>query len=116
MAKHKRGRDVNVRFIASSGNVFADLRLPNADELLVKADLAIAIKNEIDARGWTQTEAAEHVFLSQPQISKIRNMKLDEFSRDKLQEVLRYLGIDVEIALYRRENGGTGTLRVLQPR
>jgi predicted XRE-type DNA-binding protein len=105
----------DVKITESSGNVFADLGLANADELLAKADLAIAIKNEIDARGWTQAQAAQRVFLSQPQISKIRRMKLDEFSRDKLQEVLRYLGIDVEITLHKRENGGIGTLKVLQP-
>jgi predicted XRE-type DNA-binding protein len=98
----------------SSGNVFADLGLPNADELLVKADLAIAIKRELDVRGWTQQQAADHVFMTQPQISKIRSLKTDEFSISRLQEVLRYLGVDVEIALHKRDDGGIGTLRVLQ--
>ncbi len=112
MAEHAHD---DIKITESSGNVFADLGLANADELLAKADLAITIKNEIDAHGWTQAQAAERVFLSQPQISKIRRLKLDEFSRDKLQEVLRYLGIDVEITLHKREGGGIGTLRVLKP-
>jgi predicted XRE-type DNA-binding protein len=107
--------DDDVKITEGSDNVFADLGLANADELLAKADLAIAIKKEIDARGWTQAQAAERVFLSQPQISNIRRMKLEGFSRDKLQEVLRNLGIDVEITLHKREDGGIGTLRVLQP-
>jgi predicted XRE-type DNA-binding protein len=111
----KRSQNDDMKITASSGNVFADIGLANSDELLAKADLAIAIKKEIDAQGWTQAQAAERVFLSQPQISKIRRMKLDEFSRDKLQEVLRNLGIDVEITLHKREDGGIGTLRVLQP-
>jgi len=102
------------RVIEGSGNVFADLGLSNSDELLVKADLAIAIKKELDARGWTQQVAAERVFLTQPQISKIRRMKTGEFSVAKLQEVLRYLGVDVDIHLHKREDGGIGTLRVLQ--
>ncbi len=97
-----------------SGNVFADLGLPSADELLAKADLAIAIKKELDARGWTQQQAAERVFLTQPQISKIRRMKTAEFSIAKLQEALRYLGVDVDIQLHEREDSGIGTLRVLQ--
>ena len=104
----------DVRVTEGSGNVFADLGLSNADELLVKADLAIAIKKELDARGWTQQQAADRVFLTQPQISKIRRMKTAEFSVAKLQEVLRYLGIDVDIHLHKREDGGIGTLRVLQ--
>lgn len=103
-----------IKVTRSSGNVFADLGLPNADERLAKADLAIAIKRELDARKWTQARAAEYLFLTQPQVSKIRNGKLEEFSRDTLQKILRNLGIDVEISLHKREDGGIGTLRVLQ--
>jgi len=105
-----------IKATRSSGNVFADLGLPNADERLAKADLAIAIKRELDARKWTQAQAAEYLFLTQPQVSKIRNGKLEEFSRDTLQKILRNLGIDVEISLHKREDGGIGTLRVLQTR
>lgn len=81
----------SAKIVESSGNVFVDLGLQNADELLAKADLAIAIKKEIDAQGWTQAQAAERVFMSQPKISKLLRMKLDDFSRDRLQEVLRNL-------------------------
>ncbi len=96
----------------SSGNVFADLGLENSDELLVKADLAHAINAELQARGLTQVAAAEHAGLTQPQVSKIARMKLDDFSQERLQTVLRRLGVDVEISLHRREDGGIGTLRV----
>jgi predicted XRE-type DNA-binding protein len=104
----------DIRVTAGSDNVFADLGLGDADERLVKADLAIAIKKELDALGLTQQQAAERVFLTQPQISKIRRIKTSEFSVAKLQEVLRYLGVDVDIHLHKREDGGIGTLRVLQ--
>ena len=104
----------NIKVTESSGNVFADLGLPNADERLAKADLAIAIKRELDERKWTQAQAAEYLFLTQPQVSKIRNGRLEDFSRDMLQKILRNLGIDVEISLHKRADGGIGTLRVLQ--
>ncbi len=107
-------KDDDPMITESSGNVFADLGLCNADDLLVKADLAIAIKKEIEARGWTQTEAAERAHVRQPQISNIMRMRLDGFKRDRLQEILRDFGYDVEITLHRRENGGIGTLRVMQ--
>ena len=77
-----------IKVTRSSGNVFADLGLPNADDRLAKADLAIAIKRELDARKWTQAQAAESLFLTQPQVYKIRTGKLDEFSRDTLQKIL----------------------------
>jgi predicted XRE-type DNA-binding protein len=102
----------DVSFERSSGNVFADLGLENADELLVKADLAHAINNEIGAQGWTQVQAAQRTGLTQPQVSKIARMRLDDFSQERLQTVLRRLGVDVEITLHHRKNGGIGTLKV----
>jgi predicted XRE-type DNA-binding protein len=102
----------NVAFRRSSGNVFADLGLENADELLVKADLAHAINEEIRARGLTQADAGQVAGLTQPQVSNIARMKLDDFSQERLQTVLRRLGVDVEITLHRRSDGGIGTLKV----
>jgi predicted XRE-type DNA-binding protein len=98
----------------SGENVFAVLGLPNADDRLVKADLAIAIKRIIDENEWNQSEAAERARVTQPQISNIRRAKVDSFSIVALQNILRNLGVDVEIQLHRREGGGIGTLRVMQ--
>jgi predicted XRE-type DNA-binding protein len=100
------------RFIASSGNVFADLGLENAAELLVKADLMHAINREIKRRELTQLRASELVGLSQSDISNIARGKGDRYSQERLIDVLRYLGLDVEIRFHRRERGGVGTLRV----
>jgi predicted XRE-type DNA-binding protein len=107
----------DIAFERSSGNVFADLGLENADELLVKADLAHAINHVIRSHGWTQVQASEQAGLTQPQVSKIMRMRLDDFSQDRLQLALRCLGIDVEIVLHARENGGKGTLKlkVMEP-
>jgi predicted XRE-type DNA-binding protein len=114
---HKRPRDVaEIGFERSSGNVFADLGLENADDLLVKADLAHAINSEIRARGWTQAEAAERTGLTQPDVSRIGRMKTDGFSQERMQNALRRLGMNVEIRIHRRENGGLGTLKVLEER
>jgi predicted XRE-type DNA-binding protein len=109
----QRSDDGDVAFERSSGNVFADLGLENADELLVKADLAHAINRTIESHGWTQVQASERAGLTQPQVSKIARMRLDDFSQERLQAALRRLGIDVEIVLHVRESGGIGTLKVL---
>jgi predicted XRE-type DNA-binding protein len=58
---------------ASSGNVFADLSLDNADELLVKAELARRISSIITAQQMTQIEAAEALGVDQPKISALIN-------------------------------------------
>jgi predicted XRE-type DNA-binding protein len=104
--------DDEASFERGSGNVFADLGLENSDELLAKADLAHVINAGFRARGWTQAQAAERAGLTQPEVSRIGRMKTDGFSQERLQSVLRRLGMDVEITIHRRENGGIGTLKV----
>ena len=113
--KNRRKAD-ELTFERGSGNVFADLGLENADELLVQADLAIAINKEIHARGWTQVEVAERTGLTQSDISRLGKMKTDGFSQERMQNALRRLGMDVEIRINRRADGGPGTLKVSQPK
>jgi predicted XRE-type DNA-binding protein len=82
---------------ASSGNVFADLSLENADELLVKAELARRISSIITAQQMTQIEVAEVLGVDQPKISALINGKLAGFSTARLFRFLNALGRDVEI-------------------
>ena len=111
--RQKNQRNANeLTFERGSRNVFADLGLENADELLVKADLAIAIKKEIHARGWTQAEAAKRTGLTQSDVSRIGKIMTDGFSQERLQNALRRLGIDVEIRIHHRKSGGIGKLKV----
>ena len=99
-------------FVASSGNVFADLGFENAEELLVKADLMHTINREIQRRQLTQQQAAEQVGMSQSDISNIARGKGERYSQERLLDVLCHLGLDVEIRFHRRAHGGIGTLRV----
>jgi predicted XRE-type DNA-binding protein len=81
----------------SSGNVFADLSLDNADELLVKAELARRISGIITTQQMTQTEAARVLGIDQPKVSALINGKLAGFSTARLFRFLNALGQDVEI-------------------
>jgi predicted XRE-type DNA-binding protein len=83
----------------SSGNVFADLNLDNADELLVKAELARRISSIITTQQMTQIEAAETLGIDQPKISALINGKLSGFSTARLFRFLNALGRDVEIVV-----------------
>jgi predicted XRE-type DNA-binding protein len=83
----------------SSGNVFADMRLPDAEELLAKADLAIQISRIIEERELTQAEAAELLGIDQPKISALVRGRLEGFSIERLTRFLNALGQDVEIVV-----------------
>lgn len=83
----------------SSGNVFADLNLPEADDLLAKAELAAKIIAEIQRRRMTQTQAAATLGVDQPKISALKQGKLSGFSVERLMRFLLMLGRDIEITV-----------------
>ena len=72
-----------------SGNVFADLGFPDAEELKAKVALAVAIKREIAARDWTQARVANLLGISEVQASALLRYRLDDFSLDRLTTFLR---------------------------
>jgi predicted XRE-type DNA-binding protein len=73
--------------------------LPDADDLLAKANLALHIRRTIKARKLTQTQAAKLRGLDQPKVSLIINGRLDGFSTDRLIRFLNDLGCDVQISV-----------------
>ena len=85
--------------VPSSGNVFADLNLPQADDLLAKAELATKIIAEIQRRRATQSQAAAILGIDQPKISALKQGKLSGFSIERLMRFLLLLGRDIEIAV-----------------
>jgi len=92
----------NREFTPSSGNVFADLNLPNADDLLAKAELAAKIIAEIQRRRLTQSQAAAILGIDQPKVSALKQGKLTGFSIERLMRLLLRLGRDIEIRVKRR--------------
>lgn len=85
----------------SSGNVFADMGLPNADELLLKAGLAMEINGIIHERKLTQTAAAGVLGLHQPEVSLLSRGRLQDFSIERLVRCLRALDASVEFRVQR---------------
>ncbi len=72
----------------SSGNIFADLELPDPEIRLAKAKLARQIAQVIAERGWQQTEAAESLGLHQSEVVNILRGRLRAFSLDRLMAML----------------------------
>jgi predicted XRE-type DNA-binding protein len=99
-------------YIESSGNVFADLGLADAEERLAKAELAQKIGGILRARRLTQVQAAEILGIDQPKVSALICGQLSRFSIEKLMRFLLLLGKDVSITLKPRQ----GTRSRLAPR
>lgn len=83
----------------SSGNIFADLGLPNSEDRLIKAGLARKISEIIASRSLTQVQAAEILGIDQPKISALIRGRLKDFSIERLIKFLNILGNDVEITV-----------------
>ena len=86
----------------SSVDVFHDLGLPDADELLTKSKLAIAIQQTIEDRNITQAQAAMLRGIDQPKVSKIIRGRLSEFTSERLMNYLTRLGLDIEIVIHKQ--------------
>jgi predicted XRE-type DNA-binding protein len=81
----------------SSGNVFRDMGMADADERLAKAELARVIRKAIRDRELTQARAAELLGAAQPDISDLVRGKLGRFSMERLERFLNALDMEVRI-------------------
>jgi predicted XRE-type DNA-binding protein len=86
----------------SSGNVFADLGLRDAQEKQTKVRLAVALRQIIRERQLSQTAAARLLGINQPKISALVNYRLQGFSVERLMHFLNALDCDVEITLRKK--------------
>jgi len=89
----------------SSGNVFADLGLPNADEHLIKAGLVVKIGRIVRQRELTQAAAAQLMGIDQPKVSAMLAGEFRGYSVERLMRFLVALGHDVEIVVKPRKRG-----------
>lgn len=80
-----------------SGNVFADLRLRDADKLRIKSGLVIEITKAVRRLGLTQAEAARRMGITQPKVSGMLRGDFANLSERKLMDCLNRLGYDIEI-------------------
>lgn len=96
----------------SSGNVYADIGLPDADEMLVKAQLAQKIGEIMKSRRLTQVAAAELFGMTQPKLSGLLRGQFRGISEAKMLDCLSRLGRDVQIVVAKSKQT-TGTIKVV---
>ena len=82
-----------------SGNVYTDLNMVDADEMIVKAQLATKIGEIIKGRKWSQQKAAEVLGITQPKLSKMLRGQFRGISEAKMLDCLTRLGRDVLIVI-----------------
>src|SRR5260370_4331231 len=88
--------------VPTSGNVFADLGLGDADQKQARVHLAVAINQIIEARRLSQTAAARVLDINQPKISALVNSRLEGFSVERLMHFLNAFDRDVEIVIRKK--------------
>ncbi len=89
--------------VRGSRNVFADLGYQDAETHLLKASLVNRIQSVLSERKLTQSKAAEHLGLSQPDVSRLFNGQFRDVSVERLMRLLTKLGCEVDIVI--RERG-----------
>jgi predicted XRE-type DNA-binding protein len=90
----------------SSGNVFADLGLPDSEERLLKAGIVVELRRLIKERELTQVKAAKLVGVSQPDLSHLLRGDFDDYSAERLMKMLTAFEQDIEIIMKPHRKAG----------
>jgi predicted XRE-type DNA-binding protein len=89
----------DIKVTKGSGNVYADLGLDNADELLYQSHLGFHIRQIIKDRGYKQSKAAAIMGATQPEISHLMNGRYSLFTEGRLLGFLNRLDYDVQLRI-----------------
>ena len=105
---------IRPRVEPSSGNVFADLGLPNPDLALAKAELVQRIRTLIADRKLTQAGAAQILGLDQPKVSLLVRGRVEGYSLDRLFRFLNALGQCIEINVTPSRRSKSAAVRAIK--
>lgn len=92
-----------------SGNIFADLGLPDAETHLLKAEIVSEVYRLVQARKLTQAAAGKRMGISQPEVSRLFKGHFHEYSVERLMGFITAFDRDVEIVVRpgrKRKSGG----------
>ncbi|AZU03484.1 hypothetical protein X907_0944 [Glycocaulis alkaliphilus] len=68
-----------------------------AENMKLRSELMIALKAHIEAKGWTQTEAAKRMGVTQPRVSDLMRGKVQVFALDALVNAASAAGLSVKL-------------------
>jgi len=101
--KSKKRR--TIKFEEGSGNVFADLGLKDADQLLARAQIGYHVFKILTDQKLKQREIANILGIAQPDVSHLMNGHFSRFTTDKLLDFLKRLNRKVTIEVSRHHKG-----------
>jgi predicted XRE-type DNA-binding protein len=90
-----------IEITESSGNVFEDLELPDAENLKLRAQLMIEIEQYIEQHGLTQGEDAKRMHTTQPRINDIVQGRIEKYTIDRLVNMLAAVGHHISLSVDR---------------
>jgi len=106
------GKSMEIEVTHGTGNVFADLGMPDAADRQTKTRLAFEVNKIIKARKLKQADAGQLLGIPQSKISAVVNYRLDGFSVERLMGFLTALDQDVEIMIRPSRSHGAGHVSV----
>lgn len=101
MSRKSDPRRTDTRRIKGSGNVFLDLGFDPAEAkiMALRAEVMIRLEQHLKAKGWTQSEAARRLGISQPRVSRLIRGKWQDFSLDMLLTLAARAGLEPQLRL-----------------
>lgn len=94
-----------IEFIKSSGNIFADMELEDAEELLTRAKLGATVRQILESRNLKQQEIANILNIKQPEVSNLMQGKYHLFSEGRLFDFLNRLEKKIMIKISNHHAG-----------
>lgn len=91
--------DEPIEIVRGSGNIFRDFGMDNPELEQLRALLAAEIIKALDAEKLTVRAAEARTGIAAADFSRIRNVRLDRFTVDRLMTILGRLGQDIKIEL-----------------
>jgi predicted XRE-type DNA-binding protein len=108
MLKRRRVRGTAIE--EGSGNIFADLELPDAEAHFLKAQIVAEIYRLTRERKLTQRDAGRRMGISQPEVSRLFHGNFREYSVERLIEFLTSFDRDVDIVVRPKKRGQVGRI------
>jgi predicted XRE-type DNA-binding protein len=95
----------SIKFEVGSGNVFADLGLRDADQLLARSQIGFHVFKILEEKRLKQREIASILGIAQSDVSHLMNGHFSRFTTDKLLDFLKKLDRKVTIEVSRHHKG-----------
>ena len=91
----------DIRITEGSGNVFLDLGFDpaEAEVMRLRAEVMLRTAAHLKEQGWTQAEAARHLGITQPRVSRLIQGKVSDFSLDMLLTLAARAGLRPQLEL-----------------